>query len=326
MKREKHGIFKGTGNKKFISWIQVILLGFVLLITVFFIQSFTSKNEQEGTNQPEDPYIINSPEIPDILDFAGETVPLQYFDVREDLDRELLINTYWHSQTILFIKKANRYFPEIEKILKENGVPDDFKYIPLVESGFSQAVSPAGAAGFWHFVKGTAEDYGLEVNDEVDERYHLEKATKAACDFFKESYESYGSWTLAAASFNVGRRGIDRQIERQKETDYYNLLFNEETARYVYRILALKIILTDPQKYGFTIGQAEGYSPIPTYSVEIDTAVADWADFAKSYNTNYKMLKYNNLWLRDNFLSNKKGKKYMIKIPKEGIRKMEIKK
>lgn len=305
-------------SKKYTS-LTIIL---ILVLSLVFI------NLRKDNNTPEDyfheafqkKYSIFSLPIPDSLEFAGETVPLDHFDVREALDQELLINTYWQSQTLLFIKRANKYFPEIEKVLKENGIPDDFKYLVLAESDLKNAVSPSGAVGIWQLLKGTAKDYGLEVNNEVDERYHFEKSTEAACEYFKDAHDLFGSWTMAAASYNMGRRGLIRQVNRQKENNYYDLLLNSETARYVYRILAIKLILENPNKYGFHVRNEDLYHPVPVYEVKVDTAVTDFADFAKKYDINYKILKYFNPWLRDSFLTNKNGKEYFIKIPKEGYR------
>ena len=240
-------------------------------------------------------YGVFAIEIPESLEFAGEKVPLMNFDTRESLDRELLVNTYFHSQTLLYIKKTPRYFPVIEPILEEYNIPEDFKYMPLAESGLSNAISPANAVGYWQLMKGTAIENGLEVNSEVDERYHLEKSTVAACKYLQKSYKKYQNWTMVAASYNNGRRGVDRQIQRQDETNYYDLLLNEETARYIFRILALKTILQEPEKYGFYFDEEDLYKPLESYEVIVDTAVTSFADFAKSFNTNYKILKFLNL-------------------------------
>ena len=299
-----------------------MLLGAAFLATILVIQSFTDPNNDKDDNNFSY-YVVKSPEIPNKLEFAGEKVPLDYFDVRESLDRELLVNTYFHSQTMWVIKKANRYFRIIEPVLKKFGIPDDFKYLAVVESNLSNVVSPAGAVGFWQILSGTANDYGLEVNDEVDERYDIEKSTEAACKFFKESYDTYENWTMVAASYNVGRRGINLQIERQKETDYYDLLLNDETARYLFRVLAIKIIMSNPSKYGFNIRKEDLYPSVPTYDVIVDTSVEDFADFAKSYGINYKLLKIFNPWLREKYLTNKNRKTYVIKIPEKGYRDYE---
>jgi hypothetical protein len=293
----------------------------VLLGTIGFFLLFWSTDSEPASMPPDSNIVVATPLIPDSLSFSGELVPTRYFDVRESLERELTVNTYWHSQTIWLLQKANRFFPTIEKILKENNIPDDFKYVAVAESGLGNIVSPVGATGFWQLMEGTAKDYNLEINSEIDERYHLEKATKVACDYFQESYKKYGNWTLAAASFNVGRRGIDRQIERQKETDYYNLLLNSETARYIYRILAFKLVFENPEIYSFNLRKEDLYKPYSFKEVEINTPIESWADFAKKHGTNYKLLKILNPWLRDSMLSNKSRKTYTVKIPKKNTRK-----
>ncbi len=296
---------------------------FGLIITLLiFINSRPEENptEEDFYQAFQKKYSVFSLKLPSELAFAGEPVPLDHFDVRESLDRELLVNTYWQSQTLLFIKRANKYFPDIERILKENGVPEDFKYLVLAESELKNVVSPSGAVGIWQLLKGTAKDYGLEVNEEVDERYHFEKSTKVACEYFKDAHDLFGSWTMAAASYNMGRTGLIKQVNRQKENSYYDLLLNSETNRYIYRILAIKLILENNDYYGFHVNDKDLYHQIPTYEVTVDSAVTDFADFAKKHNTNYKILKYFNPWLRDSFLTNKKHKEYIIKIPKEGYR------
>lgn len=295
------------------------------LILVFMAGLGFSTHPEKASEDPltkrfQDDYAIYSLKLPDSLTFAGEPVPLNYFDVREALDRELLVNTYWQSHSLLLIKRANRFFPTIERILKENNIPEDFKYLPLIESELTHAVSPAGAVGFWQFLKGTARDYDLEVNYQIDERYNLEKSTQAACDFLQESYEKFGSWTLAAAAFNFGRSAISKQLERQDAQSYYNLILNEETARYIFRILSMKLIINDPEKFGFNIPESDLYYPIPSFEVTVDTTVQDFARFAKQFSINYKLLKIMNPWLRENYLKNPQGKTYHIKIPKKGYR------
>ncbi len=300
-----------------------MLLGALLLTTILVIQSFRNPGDDPEGKDNFDYYVVKSPVIPKSLEFAGENVPLDYFDIRESLDRELLVNTYFHSQTMWVIKRANRYFRLIEPVLKKYGIPDDFKYLAVTESNLSNVVSPAGAAGFWQLLSGTAKDYGLEVNDEIDERYNIEKSTETACKYFKESYDTYGNWTMVAASYNAGRKGINLQVERQKETNYYDLLLNDETARYLFRILAFKIIMNNPSNYGFNIRKEDLYPPVPTYDVIVDTSVDDFADFAKSYGINYKLLKIFNPWLREKYLTNKNRKTYVIKIPEKGYRNYE---
>lgn len=304
-----HSLFTGLG------------MGFMIMV-LLLLQSFYDRNREEKEKESVgNEYRVYALDIPDTLHFAGEDVPLEYFDTRESFDRELLVNTYWQSSTLLLIKRSNRYFPLISSILAEYDIPDDFKYLPVAESDLMNAVSPAGAVGFWQLMPGTARDYGLEVSSEVDERYHVVKSTHAACKYLLESYEKYGNWTMVAASYNSGRRGVDRQIDRQKETDYYDLLLNEETSRYIFRILAFKTIFSDPRKYGFYFEEDDLYQPIPTYTVEVDTAVISFADFADEHGTNYKILKYLNPWLREAWLKNPKEKTYAIRIPMEGARK-----
>ncbi len=260
--------------------------------------------------------------MPDTISFAGERVPLENFDTKESLEREIVTTTYRHSSTILIIKRARRFMPVIEKILRENNIPDDFKYLAVAESDLSNAISPAGATGFWQIMASTGREQGMEINNEVDERYDLEKSTKFACDYFHKSYDKYGNWTLAAASYNGGRNGIDDQIEIQKEHNYYDLLLTEETARYIFRVLSYKLVINDPASFGFDIDSTELYPELRYYKVEVDTAVSDFADFAKGYGTNYKMLKLLNPWLRKPYLTNRSGKSYMIKIPEAGSRKI----
>ncbi len=302
-----------------------LLLGIATFIIIgFIISSFSNNNEGVVIDKiPQDfhsKYGIFPVTIPEKVQFAGEDVPLNNFDAHESLDREILINTYWQSQTLIFIKRCNKYFPIIEPILKENGIPDDFKYLAVAESGLANATSSAGAKGFWQFLKGTAGDYKLEVNNEVDERYDVAKSTHAACKYFKESYAKYGSWSMTAASYNMGRRNTYQQISRQKTKNYYDLVLSEETARYVYRIIALKLILESPSNYGFYVKKDEMYTPVPYKTVEVDTAIQHLADFAHTMSINYKVLKELNPWLRENKLSNLKRKTYKIKIPKEGYR------
>ena len=263
-------------------------------------------------------YNVYALPLPEKMDFAGEPVPLNDPDVRERMDRELLVNTYWQSNGLLLFKRANKYFPLIEPLLKKYGLPDDFKYLAVAESGLEYRSSPAGASGIWHFMKGTGLEYGLEINDYVDERYNLEKATMVAAEYLKKSKDRFGSWTMAAASYNAGVYGMTKQMDRQKQTDYYDLLLNEETSRYVFRILALKEILTHPKQYGFNFREKDLYHNIPTYTVMVDTAVADWAEWVKPFGINYKILKLHNPWLRDTYLKNASRKKYFIEIPEKG--------
>ncbi len=264
--------------------------------------------------------LSETPALPKKLSFADEAVPLQNFDTYESLEREVLVNTFWHSQTILNLKQASRFFPVIEPILKANNVPDDIKYVAVAESNLQNVVSPAKAAGPWQILEATAKQYGLEVNENVDERYHLEKATQAAAIYLKKSKDSLGSWTLAAASYNIGLTGIKRQIGRQQQNSYYDLLLGDETGRYIFRILAFKIILDDPKAYGFDFGDDDRYPQLESTEIKVDYSIDDLASFAQANKTSYKMLKLFNPWLRSNILPKNEGKVYTIKLPKDGFR------
>lgn len=263
-------------------------------------------------------YNVYAIQMPSYLEFAGEAVPLSNPDIYERMDKELLVNTYWQSNGLLMFKRAKKYFPIIEPILAKNGIPDDFKYLAVIESGLTDARSPAGASGFWQIMKATGREHGLEVNDNVDERYNLEKATEVACDYLKKAKESLGSWTSAAAAYNAGNYGISRRLKEQDVTSYYDLLLGEETGRYVFRIIALKEILSNPDAYGFNFRDKDLYKAVPTYQVAVDTAVTDFAGFAKQFGINYKILKLHNPWLREPHLNNSSRKQYFIDIPREG--------
>lgn len=254
--------------------------------------------------------------FPAKTDFCNEETPLNIVDVRERFDRELLVNANLDASTLLIIKRANRAFPIIEPILKQNGIPDDFKYLAVIESALVNAVSPAGARGVWQFMPETAREKGMEVTESVDERYHLEKSTEAACKYLIAAKAKFGSWTLAAASYNGGMAGIQKQIELQKVTNYYDLLLVEETSRYVFRILALKEIMQNPKNYGFEITTNDLYNPLPSQKIEIDSTINDLPSFALSKGVNYKILKLYNPWLRDKKLLNLAKKKYIIELPK----------
>lgn len=296
-----------------------ILTGFLAIFMVATGYSEELEHEPVASDD-RDAFAVYGIDLPEAFSFAGETVPLDLFDVKESLDREVLSNTYFHSQTIRLIKLANRYFPQIEPVLRKHNIPDDFKYLAVAESGLSQLVSPAKAVGFWQLLKGTAMEYGLEIREEVDERYHVIKSTEVACKYLQESFERYGNWTMTAASYNAGRRGIDRQINRQKKENYYDLLLNEETARYLYRVIAFKLIFENPPAYGFNLSKKDLYPIVPVRTLEIDTTVSDFADFANMHGTNYKILKYFNPWLRENKLTNSARKTYVIQIPESGYR------
>ncbi len=309
-----------------------MLLGvlFVLSTLVFAVQQGAALNESTEESNPVkeeeirvDPtYKISAIAIPEDLNFAGEAVPQEDPEIMERIDREFLVNTYWQSNALLLMKRAHKYFPIIEPILLKNGVPEDFKYLAVAESGLQNVVSPAGARGFWQIMKPTGREYGLEINDNVDERYHLEKATQVACDYLKKYKEKYGSWTLAAAAYNAGTGSIDRYMNIQQTDSYYDLLLGDETGRYVFRIMAIKEILKDPETYGFKIEEEDLYQNVPTFQVEVDTAVSSFAEFARNYGISYKILKRHNPWLREPHLNNSSRKKYQISIPMKGYYKV----
>lgn len=299
-----------TGYKWAISAIVVAVSG------VLLIHSRTDKEEDTQYNSEiQNHYAVYAIPMPEQISFAGESVPLSDPDIYERIDRELHVNTYWQSNSLLTFKRANKYFPIIEPILAKNGVPDDFKYLAVIESGLRNVVSPAGAAGYWQFMKTSGKEFGLEINSEVDERYHLEKATEAACKYLLAAKEKFGTWTLAAASYNMGMGGLNKQLTRQKEDDYYDLLLNSETSRYVMRILALKEIMESPKEYGFNFREKDLYKLDSVKIVTVDTAILDFADFAQERNLSYKTLKYHNPWLRQSYLKNVSKKTYEIKLP-----------
>ena len=291
---------------------KVGIISTVIFVSGLFVFATTDEAKNKIAKESVSDY------FPVKLDFAGEETPLKISDVKERLDRELLVNINLHATTILAIKRANRAFPVIEPILKKNGIPDDFKYLAVIESGLVNVVSPAGARGVWQFMPETAKERGMEVNENVDQRYDLVKSTEAACRYFLSAKAKFGSWTLAAASYNGGMSGVNKQIDIQKVSNYYDLLLTEETSRYVFRILALKEIMKNPVKYDFNILPADMYENLPTRTIEIDSSITDLAIFAKGQGINYKILKIHNPWLRETKLINDTGKKYQIEIPLKG--------
>ena len=290
----------------------LLILIFILSIIFFNAGNIPDKTLEKNTSST---YNIKALKIPNGLSFAGEKVPTELNDIKERMDRELLVNTYWQSNGLLLIKRAHKYFPLIEPLLKKYGIPDDFKYLAVAESGLENNSSPAGAAGFWHFLKSSAKEYGLEVNQNVDERYNLEKSTKVAAEYLKKSKKRFGTWTLAAAAYNAGNARIARNLKKQQVTNYYDLLLNSETSRYVFRIVALKEVLSNPRKYGFEFEEDDLYNLPDIKTVKVDTVITNIASFAKKFKTNYKELKLNNAWLRENKLNNKSRKLYKIRIP-----------
>ncbi len=295
------------------NWMKkTAVIGAVVLVSGALVYGVSTEEKNKITHEGSAMF------FPTSIDFAGEEAPLQITDVRERLDRELLINANLDATTLLIIKRANRVFPIIEPILQKYNVPDDFKYLAVIESGLVNAVSPAGARGVWQFMPNTAREMGMEVTDLVDERYHLEKSTEAACKYLLDAKAKFGNWTLAAASYNGGMTGVTKQIEMQKVTNYYDLLLNDETSRYVFRILALKEIMKEPAKFGFTFNEQDLYKSLPSKKITIDSSITDLATFAKDQGINYKILKIHNPWLRDKKLLNPAKKKYELEIPLSG--------
>lgn len=254
-------------------------------------------------------------DVPSKMSFAGEEVPLNIPDVYERFDRELHINSYMHNSTIFIMKRAGRWLPQIEKILRANGIPDDFKYQAAIESALLNDVSPRGAVGFWQIMEPAGKELGLEIRDEVDERYDPLKATEAACKYLKKAYDKFGSWTLAAASYDRGMAGLDRALQNQKVKSYYDLFLNDETSRYVFRLLAMKEIMEHPAKYGFNIGERYRYKEEAVRYIEVNETVKDLVDFSIAQGTSYKLLKRYNPWLRDEKLTVKKSRVYKIALP-----------
>jgi len=310
---------------------SLMLLGvaFVISTLIFAVQQgknfgdeYQGKEMEIKDKNVSSEYRISAIEIPADLNFANETVPQEDPEIMERVDREFLVNTYWQSNALLLMKRAHKYFPVIEPILAKNGIPDDFKYLAVAESGLQNVVSHAGATGFWQIMKPTGREYGLEINDNVDERYHLEKSTEVACRYLQKYKEKYGSWTLAAAAYNAGPGSINKYMGIQQANDYYDLLLGEETGRYVFRILAIKEILSNPEKYGFDIENDDLYNAVPTFNVVVDEPIQNFADFAQHYEINYKILKRHNAWLREPHLNNASGKTYTLEIPNKGYYKV----
>ena len=305
-------VLKST-KKYFIAFACFILL--FIVVKLFNYSTSPVKSDAAYKDAFHQSYKVFDIPISQTLNFADEKVPATDFSVREAMEKEFLINTYWPAQTMLLQKRANRWFPMIEAILKKNNIPDDFKYIALVESQLTNVVSPQGAAGFWQFVPPTAKSYGLEINDEVDERYDVEKSTEAACKYFAEAYKQFNSWTLVAASYNLGMTGVQAQLDKQKVKTFYDLLLTDETSRYIFRILSIKEIISRPKAYGYLLRKKDLYPVIPTKKIMVDSTIHNLTDFALAQNINYKILKLFNPWLRQNVLTNADKKKYTILIP-----------
>lgn len=292
-----------------------------LLLIIPFLAFCTGGEVYSGrSHQDIEQQIVTIPELPEEISFAGEAVPLKYFDVRESLQREMTVITYWHSSLLLILQNDNRYGKEIKNILKQEGIPEDFYYLCIAESGLQPVSSPAGACGYWQFLSSTAKEYGLIVDSEVDERYNIEKSTRAAAAYFRKAYAELGSWTLAAASYNIGLSNVKYRKTIQHQNNYYDMQFPEETGRYLFRALAFKTIMSDPQKYGYKVEKEQLYPELHYSEVKVNTPVENWSAFAARYNTNFKLLKMYNQWIRANYLTNKYRKTFVVRIPKEGTR------
>ncbi len=303
-------------RKARLGWIAATAL---LVVAGVVCLCSTEKDDSEEAHRRAimNGYKVFAPSIPDTLTFAGESVPLATYYVREGLDNELIVNMYRQSSTVLYFKRASRYFPVIEPILKKNGIPSDFKYLCVIESGLTNATSPAKAQGFWQFIASTGANYGLMVNDEIDMRDNLAASTEAACKYLRSLYNKFHSWTAAAAAYNCGENGLARRIDRQGTDVYYDIWLNTETSRYVYRILDIKLIMQNPRQYGYYLRKCDLYQPVPTRKATLSGQNIDLYQFARSHGTNYKMLRMLNPWIKTDMLKNKANKTYTVDLPVE---------
>lgn len=298
-------------NQYFLTYLGIVgclLLGYLLLTSGSTLQPLAAFFTPEGLT------VVHQVPLPASVSFAGENTSLGNPDVRESIDYELTAIAYRHAYTSAILKNANRFFPTIEAILRKNGVPDDFKYVAISESGLENTVSPKQAKGVWQFMEGTAREYGLEVSDDVDERYNLEKATEAACKYFNNAYKRFNNWTLAAASYNCGMGSMQESVTQQQAWDYHSMAFNLETGRYMYKTMAYKVLMSNPSAYGFNLSPNDLYAPWASKTVSV-TSIPDIATFARENNTNYRKIKLLNPWLRKHYLSAKPGKTYEVKVP-----------
>lgn len=300
---------------KKISILAIILASLAIAGEAFIFATRKDESDELHQRAIRADYRIYAPALPDTLTFAGERVPMNLYYVRESLDRELVSNMYYQSNTLFYIKRATRFFPTIERILREEGVPEDFKYLCVAESGLQCVTSPAGAQGYWQFMKTTGQKYGLEVTDDVDMRNHLEASTRAACRYLKDMKRRLGGWTEAAAAYNCGENGLGKRLAGQKQSSYYELLLNQETQRYIFRILALKLIMQHPQDYGYYVRRCDTYPEVPTTEADLSGQEVDLVDFAIEHGTTYKVLRTLNPWLSSSTLRNKAGKTYKVKLP-----------
>jgi hypothetical protein len=297
--------------------------GLGMTATLTFVLLLSSTERQGSTlldvGAPDRslPQIVKGVDLDRTFTFAGEAIPTDNFDVRERLDRELLVNTYWHSSTLLALKSASRYFPTIERILKEEGVPDDLKYIAVAESALRNETSSAGAKGIWQFMSATGKGYGLEINDEVDERYEIEAATRAACTYLKDYYKKFGSWIDAAGGYNMGGGRLAARMDDQHAENYFEVNINAETMRYFFRILAFKEIMSRPRDFGFYLDAEDLYPPLDNYrAVTVDSTIPNLGAWAREQGTTYRLLKVYNPWLLENRLTIRGDKTYTIRVPR----------
>ena len=302
-------------NKKFL-WTCFSLLALLGLIDFFSFSTTDSSIELNRENEVI--FRVKGFEYDHNINFCGEKVPLHSQDIFERLDREVLKNAYWHSEIILFYKRFGKFWPTIEPIFKKHKIPKDFVYLLMIESGFDNLVSPAGAAGFWQIMEKTGQDFGLEITPELDERYNLEKATDAACRYLKEAYKKFGSWTAVAASYNMGMGGLQKKMNTQNSSNVYDLLLNTETSRYIFRIIAVKEIIEKPEKFGYILKPKDQYKPIKARKVEIKETT-NLYELAKREGVNYKIVRILNPWIRSEKLIAKPGKTYYIDIPTENF-------
>ena len=299
------------------SFFTGLIAGIIIIMLLAFTDKKTEKEKIVADRQTNETAIHNwfAPTLPDKMEFAGEAVPLESWEIRESLDREILYNYYWQNNMLYIMKLANRYFPMIEERLKAHNIPDDFKYLCIAESNLQNATSRAGAVGFWQFMKGTAPAYNIEISSTIDERYNVYKSTEAACQYLKQAYAKFGSWTAAAASYNCGMGGYNSHATFQGTKNYYDLLLPEETQRYIFRILAFKHLMSNAEKLGFRLEKEELYEPVRTRTVSVKQSISNLASFAKEHGTNYKMVRMLNPWIRGRSLSVKAGKTYNILLP-----------
>ena len=292
----------------------ICFLGWISLVILIKISAFKPSNS--SSDYLDANFKVLGLNMPVNLEFAGEKVPQNDYEIKESLEKEFFTDKVWQSSSLALFKKAQKWFPLIEPILKKEGIPDDFKYVAIIESHLSNVVSPMGAAGFWQLMPNTAQHYGLTVNNEIDERLDVEKSTHVACKHFKEAYNYFKNWTLSAAAYNVGIGGIQRALKKQQTNNYYDLLLNKETGSFIYRILAFKTLLANPHHFGINKKTTNANS-FPSFKIiQIDSSITDLKKFASHFETDIIILKTFNTWLIANYLTNPEKKTYRFKIPK----------